>query len=289
MTLPTFVSFGAITNGTGALSVPWGAGHAANDYSLVFVETGQEVVATPAGTTVVPATSVIQGTAVRGSIFQDYAAGGAEANISVADPGDHAVAAIGVFRGVHLTAPIHAICGCAVAGTTALVFPTLFTEEPDCLIVNAFFWAADNAGPLGTGDHANGSLANLTERCDGGATDGNGGGLLIFTGQKATPGEITGTTVTLGTSTAGVAYTIALRPADVTPTFTVGGTVTIAGSPAPDGTLIEIYDRTLGVLETTTTTTGGSYSALVKFNNHDYRVVADNGSAYGASPLDQAV
>lgn len=292
MALPAFVSIGSGVGSVASagISVPWGS-HSAGNFGLLLVETADEAVSTPAGWTAVDGGTARQIAGVgRITAFYKFAASGAESNASVADPGDHCYGRIIVFSGVHATSPIHRCAGSGgSASTTAGSCPSIFTEFNDCMIVAILGWSGDTAGPMASGQ-TNANLDNVTERGDEGTADGNGGGLVITTGEKPSAGSITHTTMTL-TASAYESMTIALRPVDVTPSFTVAGTVTINGVPAANGTGVEVYDRTLGVLETTTTVAGGAggYSVLVKFSDHDYRCVYDNGASYGATPLSQAV
>jgi len=86
------------------------------------------------------------------------------------------------------------------------------TTTRDCLVVGACSHSNDVAGPTFSG-WTNADLANLTERFDDGTTVGNGGGLAVVTGEKATAGAFGNTTATNSTVAPGWAgYHLALAP-----------------------------------------------------------------------------
>lgn len=284
MTLPVPVAAG-VGNET---SVPWPVGHASGQFGLLLVSVATETVSTPAGWTPLP----LSGVSANGArLFAYYrlATSGAEGNVTI--PGvavNYAWGVIVTFSGVHATSPIHRIAAYGTpAGSTSGNFPAIRTEAPDVLIVNAASWNADNAGPISSGE-TNADLGSLTERYDAGTTTGNGGGIIVITGTKAAQGDVGQTAVTLVSSTL-AAMTIALAPAAI---YTVADTYEVGGDPAPDGSVIEVWDKTIGVLAATTTVSGGvgAFSVQVPYNNHDYRVVGDDGDEHpAASVLDQAV
>jgi hypothetical protein len=212
MALPTLISVGALTTGVGAISVPWGASHAADDLGVLVVETAGEAVATPSGWTA-PANNVIDQltAATRLTVFYRIATSGAESDAAVADPGNHAIAAILVFRGSDLTNPIPLIATSAgPASTTAGRFPGLVTQVADCMILNLMAWAIDASAAI-SGTEANADLTNLTERLDAGSTDGDGGGIVAITGEKATAGGVRATTTVI-TSTGYCSMTVVIQP-----------------------------------------------------------------------------
>jgi len=86
------------------------------------------------------------------------------------------------------------------------------TTMDDCLVVAASSHSNDTAGATFSG-WTNADLANVTERFDDGTIVGNGGGIGIATGEKATAGAFGATTVTNSTVNPGwAAFHIALGP-----------------------------------------------------------------------------
>lgn len=290
MALPVLISVGAAASGVGDITPAPGA-HIAGDLLLTFVETnGGQAAAIAAGYTEVPGSPVVVGTPTRLTVMYKFAASGAEPGPTITDPGDHVYGVTIAIRGVHSSDPFEAIASMSHSSSvTSISLPGLLTKRADCLVVNALSTGLDTLLANASAE-ANATLANLTERHDGATDSAGGGGLVIYTGEKAVAGVVGPTTLT-STNTNFAALTIALRPADPVPSFTLDGTVTIDGAPAPNGTAIEIWDRIDGVLETTTTVAGGAggYTAAVKYNTAArYRVVADTGTKYGASPLSAA-
>lgn len=285
MTLPVPVSVGAMASGSGPISVPWGA-HQAGDFALLVIETGTslDVVETPAGWTAIGAKVVGLNNTTLGWLFYRFAASGAEANADAADPGDHWVGVILVYRGVNTTNPINAFAGAMGASApTTVLYPTLFTTRPDCRIVNILFRAVDAAGPYSSAE-TNPTLANLVEQFDDGAVDGNGGGIVVITGEKAAKGYVDHTQATMVAVSGGHALvTLALAPGPSV-ACTVAGTVTINGAPAPDGGTVEVWDKVDDVLVATTAITGGAgaFSVDVPIANACIAVY-DDGANRGVS------
>lgn len=288
MTLPAYIGAGAGSE----TSSPWPAGHAAGHFGLMLVAVVNEAIPTPAGWNRVP----LSGVAANGArlfAWWRFATSGAEGNV---DPRqgvgpNFAWGRIFTFSGVNTRSPIHRVSAMGTpGGSTGGVTAALVTERPHCMIAQALAWNADNAGGIASAE-ANSSLASLAERGDDGTVTNSGGGVILYTGEKSAQGEVDQTTMTLVNTTV-ASLTIALAPADQ---YTIAGNWMINGGtdPAPDGSLIEFWDKTLGVLERTSTVGGGSgaYSTTVPYNDHDYRVVGDDsvGPNYSASELDQAV
>jgi len=70
--------------------------------------------------------------------------------------------------------------------------------------------------------------------------------------------------------------------------YTVAGTVTIGGAPAPNGASVQVWAMT-GTVELVATTTvsggAGAFSATVPNNTRDYRALYDDGTNLGISEL----
>lgn len=99
------------------------------------------------------------------------------------------------------------------SGTTASwVLGGVTTTVADCLIVSIGSSGADNVTGQRMGAVTNANLTSLTERIDNWSATGNGVGIYVCTGVKASAGATGNTT---GTNTAGDAwnyYTIAFKP-----------------------------------------------------------------------------
>lgn len=286
MTIPAFSQAGTLAHGIGDIVPAWPT-HATGHLGILWVETNGQAVATPAGWTLIDKISV--GGTVQLTAFYRFATSSGESAPTIVDPGDHASAVITTYTGVHTLYPIHAVGASGQNGSsTAGTLSPVKTSLPDCLIVQGVAWALDSAGPLLT-SFTNAALSNLTERFDAGSTDGDGGGIAVADGGLATAGSTGATAIVLGSGSNSVSITLALPPGGQ---FAVAGTWMINGAAAPNGAVIEVWDKLSRVLAATTVVAGGSggYTALVPYNDAGrYRVVGDTGGSYGASPLSQAV
>jgi hypothetical protein len=286
------VGGGAVTAtflaGTGhESSVAWPT-HASGDLGYLFVEHGGGTVATPTGCAIVAGFPVNQGGGSILSAFVIEATSGAMPNLALSGGSNHMWGVIVAVSDTNNDNPIAAYAAMKQSGATVNgTAPGVLVDEHDLAVLVVMAYGGDNAGPMSASE-ANASLSSVAEVYDAGTTTGDGGGIIIISGVKASPGVIDPTTSTL-TSTVFVSATLAFRPA---PVFTVAGTVTIDGVAAADSTPVEIWDDTIGKIAATTTVAGGSggFTALVPYNDADrYRVVVDDGTNYGASALDTAV
>lgn len=221
MALPTWKAKGAFASGTAALSVAWPTSgtYAVGDFALLLVESANEAITTPSGWTQATNSPQSTGTAaaaggVRLSVYWKYATSTTEANVSVADSGDHTTAQIHVFGGVHATTPIDTTAGAVQASAaTAWTLPAVTTTQVDCLIVLCLANDRDLGSIINLFGWTNANLSGLTERHDQTVTSGVGGGIGIATGGKAAAGSTGTTSVTNAASNTAAFLTIALAPA----------------------------------------------------------------------------
>jgi len=215
---PRFNLAGAEATGTGAVTPVWPT-HVAGDVALLFVESENQTItlSTPAGFTEITPS---QGTgtpaaagAVKLSVFWNRATSSAMANPTVADPGDHVYARILTFRGIIDTGDPYEVVAGSVKSTasTTTTFDTVTTSTANDLIVLASAWDTDSlVGPFR--GYVNSNLTSIAKAVDAGTTNGDGGGIAVATGTKATIGA-TGTTAGTLTSSITTQMTIALKPA----------------------------------------------------------------------------
>ena len=221
---PTFVNKGAFASGVGALTVAVPAAYADNDVFLLFVESANEAIATPAGWTQVTNSPQFTGSAaaiggVRLGIFYKVVTG-AQSSVSVADTGNHTTAIIMGFRGVDTATPVNISAGAVSAATTAMSLPSVTTTVVDTFVVLAAAMDTDAASTATVTGWANASLTGIVEQHDQTVASGVGGGLAIATGVKATAGSTGATTATGSTSVTHAYLTIALKPAPPATTIT---------------------------------------------------------------------
>jgi hypothetical protein len=215
MAMPTYIGAGALVarTGTGSANIPYPTGIQANDILVIVSEASDGGIGAPPGWTQ-RANNTLGSSGTICSVAWKRATGSESGSFSVDDGGgviDHWMARMFCFRGAVTSGdPFNASSTSSSAASTSVTFPTVTTTADNCLILNCLTWADDDAGPL-AGAPTNASLANLTERADGGALNGNGGGIVLITGEKATAGAVSGTTLTLSSSSGQGRVTLALR------------------------------------------------------------------------------
>src|SRR3989344_9195390 len=215
---PTFVACGAMAAGAGAVTPALPTGWQQNDIFLLFVESANQPGAAPSGYTQV--TNSPQGTGTAGStgataleVFWKRA-GASESAPTVADRGNHTDATICAFRGVITTGNPWDITNGGVEATsdTSLSATGNTTTITDAMVIIATANDIDAAVTTRYSAWANASLTSVTERYDQGTNAGNGGGIGIATGEKASAGAYGATTATLSASGVKGFMTIALKP-----------------------------------------------------------------------------
>lgn len=220
MSAPVFKAAGAAVSGTGAISVAWPAGHAAGDIGLLCVNSSAQTVSTPSGWTLLRWTSVGSAATANSAglyVFYRVAASGAEANVSVADSGDHTLGAIITFTGASVAKLAvmasqtfdqagysNRVTG---TGTTTITLPEVTTAADDCLIV-----AVASTGQESTKSGWSYPNVALTERLDGVTTSGLDGGIAAATGTLAAAGTTGTGSATQSISTSFAAATLVLWP-----------------------------------------------------------------------------
>jgi hypothetical protein len=215
MPMPTVYAVGTAASGTGAISPGVPAGTTAEDVLVLFVESDNQAVPATAGYAEVLGSpiSVSTGTTTRLTVRWHRAVGDESGTVSVADPGDHAIARIVGVRGVIATGdPWNATAAATelVADTSASC-PTLTTTVDNCLVLAAVATGTDVNSTAHVSGWANAALASVTERCDDWTTSGTGGGFGVCSGTKATAGAVGVTTATLVTANFKALMTIALK------------------------------------------------------------------------------
>lgn len=246
---PSFDAAGTPQAGTGALNVPWPAGDKTGMIAILWVESANEVVANPdSGTwdqlSCSPQSAGTAGTtgATRGTAF---IANGASSNadVAIADVGDHAVAVITTFKDTLDKA--NAIAAATGQTSSSATNPystgTVTTDADKSLVVHGIFGRNDNQ----TSQVANAANADGTvnEHVDFSSNQGNGGGVAVLSFVKETEGLTQATTFDhIITGVTCARMTIALRPApassgptntappDISGVTTVGETLTASGA-----------------------------------------------------------
>ena len=205
------------TNVIGGLAVTWPA-HVQGDVALLFVESrGEEAVTLlqANGFAAVANTPQSTGTLLVGTrltVFWARATSAAMLPPIITTPTDHVYARIITYRGVLDNGnPIDATAGGVKAvASTSVTVTGVTTTVANTLIVQAVARHNDNAAAAFSAQ-ANVNLTGIAEQLDAGTANGDGGGLGVWSGTKATAGATGNTTATV-TSSINAFVTIALKP-----------------------------------------------------------------------------
>ena len=195
--------------GTSGISEP-------GDLILIFLESANQAFTAPTGYLQVTASPQGQGTAgqanaTRLTIFYKIS-DGTETTYVTGDSGDHNIVCSFVIKDVDRENPINDSVGNTAAAATALTCPAVTTTVPECLIVIATTSDRDGNTTAQFSNPVNANLTSITERIDQTFNTGQGGGLGIFTGLKATAGSTGTTAVTQATSEETSRITLAIAP-----------------------------------------------------------------------------
>jgi hypothetical protein len=200
-----------------AAAVAWPT-HSVDDVALLLVEScgGEAVTLSSAqGFTALPDSPSATGTTTNGtrvSAWWHRATSTSMTGPTVADPGDHWHGVILTFNMVTGTGNPYDDTNAAVKATasTSMTMPEVITTVADSLVVQIAARDNDSAAAAGSA-YTNANLGNLQERYDAGTTIGNGGGLIVITGDKASVGA-TGTTSATVTSSINAYLSLNLAP-----------------------------------------------------------------------------
>lgn len=218
----SFLSCGAVAASTTGQNVSWPNGtYGAGDLGLMLIETANEAIAIPSGWSEVVnspqggGTSGVDATATRGTVCWKQAASGAEADVTLADAGDHTIAQILAFRGVHslATMAINVTAGNNTGTTTTSVATctAVSTTTDNCYVLGVSFEGIDNSVVRYT-NWTGTALSGFTVLTNVAQSTANGGGFSAAGGLLATAGSSSAITMAVVSSILGN-LTIAFTPA----------------------------------------------------------------------------
>lgn len=224
--IPAYRASGTFTAGTGAITPPYPASMQANDICLLAVTSENQAITltTANGFAEIPTWSPQSaGTAAidpgsRLAVFWKRTIGGDSAPV-VADTGNNTEGQIHCFSGVITSGnPWDTGAGGndGAANDTTGTIPGSTTTVNNTLIVLISSTSFNGTSTSQFSGWTNADLANITERADNSNTAGLGGGHGMATGEKATPGVYTTTTVTLANTSLKGALSLALKPPQLT-------------------------------------------------------------------------
>jgi len=204
------------------------ADEVANDILILVVETENDPIAltTPNGFVEVTNSPQSAGTldtnpANRIGVYWKRAVGSDSAPVVTANT-NHTTCRIHAFVGVKTSGnPWNITAGGNDGGVndTSAVIPGATTTAIDSLVVLVQGTSNNANSTANCGAATNADLANITERTDNSDTAGLGGGHCLITGEKATAGAYTNTTLTMSATTFKGAMSIALGGAPASPAF----------------------------------------------------------------------
>jgi hypothetical protein len=205
---PTFVAAGAVSSGTGTISPALPSGIATNDILLLFLETSNQAISitNQNGGTWTEVTNSPQycGTAngttgARLTVFWSRY-NGTQGAPTASDSGNHQMGRMIAIRGAAASGNPWDVTAGGVEATddTSGSIPGATTTVANTLVVTAIATSLPDASSTAKfSGWTNANLTSLTERTDNSVSAGNGGGLAIATGVKATAGAYGNTAVTL--------------------------------------------------------------------------------------------
>lgn len=209
----TFVGAGSVASGMNAISLGFPAGHQADDYALMLIETAGVQVATPDGWGLVGYLEDLAGasdTAI--TVFERVATSSAEAATVPADSGDHQIGVIAVYRGV---ASRLAEVGEAqnLANALSCSLASITTTTPKTRVV--YLAGSNGANGAMYSAWTSENLSDIQERADATTTLGDDGVIGIADGSMAAAGAVGAGSVTQAYSQRTNILTVGLVPAVV--------------------------------------------------------------------------
>jgi hypothetical protein len=250
MAIPTWVSSGAVSGAVSAITPALPASLATDDILFLVVQTrsGQAVsVANAAGGTWNLIGQPQDGQTPGNKLSLWWSRyNGTQTAPTTSDSGDHQVGGIVAYRGCLATGdPYEALVNTGNSGATADTTFTstgLVTLGVDRRYVVFAGRSFDTAGAQYSA-WTNADVANGSEDFDDGSTAGVGGGVAVWSAEKAAAGTIGATTATVAASTTDTWCELALLP--------------VAGAPAaPVNTVAPVVSGTKTEGQTLTSTTG---------------------------------
>lgn len=215
---PTFFGAGAYQSGIGSLSVPWPAGHQADDVGILLVHSNNQTISTPGTTNLIasgPGTGSAGGAGgTRRGLFWIRATSGAQANITVADSGNVTGAQLFVFRGCRKAGnPYEAHQGGLIGSTTAIsMLATTYLTGINRGILGLLSHSRDLTGTANVSGWANTATTGMTEIGDASTASSNGGGLAAAYGVSNGQTTSERTTATLAAAASQEYSTLVLVP-----------------------------------------------------------------------------
>lgn len=251
MAIPTWQAVGSAAAGTGDITVALPA-HMADDVLLVFHETNQST-APAAPTNWDVAAQYAQGSNVTTvTVYWRRATSSGTTNPTFIDPGNHQIGVAAVIRGCITTGNPwdYTPSGEGQSGTTTFATTGQTTTVDDCLVFGVISDNTDTASDQMSGE-ANANLSSFTKRGAFYTTQGNGGGVIVYTGGLATAGSTGSFSGNIATTSAWAGVTFALKPAAGGTTYSASGTVAATSGTSLSASIIRATAATVAATSAT--------------------------------------
>lgn len=218
-TVPTN-GVGTVASGAASITPAFPTGAAAND---ILIGIGESVgganyptIATNGFAHIDSVSPVVQDTNTQLSVVWARYDGVMTAH-AWGDSGDHNVGRYIAIRGCPTSGnPWDVVAGAVEATSdTSATWPGATTTVADTLVLEIIATSADVASTAQLGALTNGNYASITERMDNWISTGNGGGIGMVSGTKASAGATGQSTATLSTAGFKALMTLALKEAPV--------------------------------------------------------------------------
>lgn len=220
----SFVGKGSFASGTTSLTPGLPAGLQAGDLMVLALESESDLISVPGGWSQVAGSPFAIGTpnnpgSVWTRVYTRVFQAGDTAPTITSTNALHAVAIVLGFRGVDQTTPLDATPVFSQGSGTTISLTGITTATADAVVLAIAGLDVDvDTTDQVTGAPTNGTLAfagfgSGGELHDEAVALGNGGGLWIAAGRKATAGATGSISATMATGSAFAAATLALRPA----------------------------------------------------------------------------
>jgi hypothetical protein len=213
---PTVVNVGAIASSTSAITPAFPASIAAGDVLVTVAEcegvTAPGAYTLPSGWAHITGSPILQGTNTRLWVIWALYDGVMTAP-SLGDSGDHNIGRMIAIRGCPTTGNPWDVVATAVESVsdTSATWPGVTTTVDDTLVLEIISTGADIASTTMVGTLTNANYTGITKQVDNWVIAGNGGGIGVVTGVKATAGATGQSTATLTTASTKALMTVAFK------------------------------------------------------------------------------
>lgn len=217
MALPVVRAVGTVASGTAGITPGMPTGVLTGDILLLVLETQAQAITVSGGTeTWAEVTDSPQdATSTRLTVFWTRASQNTPTSPTTSDSGDHQIGRMIAVSGCIATGNPWDVTSGGVDNTTTNTSISVTgdtTTVVNCLV--CVMWSSGNdSATFASTTYTNANLANITERINNSTATAGGGGIGLVTGEKATVGAYTSTTVDFNEQIVTSGFmTVALKP-----------------------------------------------------------------------------